>query len=111
MAAELRGLIYVASPVTTEAWTAETVRAALRLVPLAERLPELPPRGHDLSRFYRTRFARAFAGASLALQALGPPEAAARADQAAEAIRLGRPAEERRRALEAFALAARRAGY
>lgn len=108
---ELRGLVLVAPPGGAPVVTRETVAAAVRLRPLAAALPELPRRGHAFSRFYALRFARAYAGAALALRIAGDTALAVRADSVQAAIEHTLPAAERNRRLEAFASGAHERGY
>ncbi len=107
---ELRGLIFLARPGATTDLTRESVAAALRLVPLAERLPDLPSRGHAFTRFYSRRFGRAYAGAAEALRREGQAATAARAEAVAQAILGSAGRADRNRLLAEFASACRDSG-
>ncbi|MEO5617822.1 MAG: DUF2723 domain-containing protein [Candidatus Eisenbacteria bacterium] len=99
---ELRGLLYVARPGQMQEFTAATIEAARRLVPIAGLLPALPPGRRELSRYYARRFARAYAGAAEALRARGAAQAGAAADSVERSILRGDPPHVRARALDAF---------
>ena len=108
---ELRGLLYVTRSGSTEELTRATIAGAIRLAPLAERLPDLPRRGHAFSRFYVRRFARAYAGAGEALRRLGAFEPAAQAESVAVALDRGDPRVRRSRLLTDFVQACRSRGF
>lgn len=108
---ELRGLLYVARPGSTEELTRATIAGAIQLAPLAEQLPVLPRRGHAFSRFYVRRFARAYAGAGEALRQLGAAGLAAQANSVALALDRGDPRARRSRLLTAFVEGCRSRGF
>ena len=108
---ELHGLLYLARPAGTTELTPATITEAMRLAPVADRLPVLPPRGHAFSRFYTRRFARAYAGSAEALRQLGELDLAARADSVADALNRGDPRERRSRLLRTFAEECRGRGF
>src|SRR5262249_7936965 len=99
---ELRGLLYVARPSATQELTEMTIAPAAGLSPFTKALPALKPGGHEFSRFYQRRFARAYAGAAEALRRGGAASLAARADSVADAINRGDPRVERARLLDEF---------
>jgi hypothetical protein len=103
--------LLLAPPGGSQALTRETVAAAVRLGPITAAIPELPAHGHAFSRFYTVRFARAYAGAALALRASGDSAVAVLADSVEAALQHYLPAAERRRRLEAFATGAHASGF
>ena len=106
-APELRGLLYVARPGAVEELTTETIAAAAALAPLTEQLPTLGGEGHEFSRFYVRRFARAYAGAAEALRRRGRGTLAATAESVAVVLESGGDLATRSRLLRALVAGSR----